>query len=264
MLKEKIQQVYNMDVDQAQETEAKNKPSRIAFFIPNIFTSLNMACGFLAVLLGIKGEFYYASLVLILGSIFDSVDGRIARLTGTQSHFGEEFDSISDVISFGIAPAMIIYHQHLHTLGRVGILVSFFFLLCGALRLARFNANIAKVNPNYFQGLPIPAGAIGIIGLVLLTTEYEILKDYDIYIAIYVFIYSILMITNIPFPSFKSSEWIKKHKKQTFVLVLIVMCLAAIYERITFICFLNLYVIGSLIYYLFHRGEFTGVFKWDN
>ncbi|MCB9060266.1 MAG: CDP-diacylglycerol--serine O-phosphatidyltransferase [Halobacteriovoraceae bacterium] len=254
----------NSPSEELADQDSRTKKSKLVFFLPNIFTALNMACGFMSILLGLKGSYYYASIILILGSIFDSVDGRIARLTGTQSHFGEEFDSISDVISFGVAPSLIIYHQFLKPLGRIGILVAFIYLLCGALRLARFNANISKVDSNYFQGLPIPSAAIAIIGLVLLTTEFPILLKYNIPVAIYVFIYSILMITSFPFPSFKNSEWVRKHKKQTFAIILFVMCLTAIYETFTFILFINLYVVGSVIYFLFHRGELSDVLRWEN
>ena len=135
-----------------------NNPKRLAFFLPNTFTALNMACGFFSIILGYQGQFYQAAMILGLGAIFDSVDGRVARMTGTQSVFGEQFDSISDVVSFGVAPAFLVYNKFFINLGRIGLVTSFIFLLCGALRLARFNANIDKVSSNFFQGLPIPSG----------------------------------------------------------------------------------------------------------
>ena len=133
---------------------------KLAFFLPNSFTALNLACGFFSILLSFKGEFYFACIVLGLGAIFDSVDGRVARLTGTQSSFGEQFDSLSDLISFGMAPSFLVFNRFLSESGRVGVIVAFFYLLCGALRLARFNANINKVSSTFFQGLPIPSGAL--------------------------------------------------------------------------------------------------------
>ena len=107
-----------------------------------------------------------------MGALFDSVDGRVARLTGTQSSFGEQFDSLSDLISFGMAPAMIYYFKFLAGSGRPGMVVAFIFLLCGALRLARFNANIDKVSSDYFQGLPIPGAATAVIGFILLSVAF--------------------------------------------------------------------------------------------
>ncbi len=194
-------------------------PKRIAFFLPNIFTALNMACGFASILLSINNQFYYATLVLLLGSLFDSVDGRIARLTGTQSSFGEQFDSLSDMISFGMAPAILTYLYFFQDLGKLGQLVSFLYLLSGALRLARFNANIDKISNDFFQGLPIPSAAIGTVGCVLLCLKFSFLLNYKIYFLALVFFYSILMVSNLPFYSFKNIDWLKKHKRATLVLI---------------------------------------------
>ena len=95
-----------------------NTPKRWAFFLPNTFTALNMACGFYSIILSYRGDFYFAAMILLLGAIFDSVDGRVARMTGTQSPFGEQFDSISDVVSFGAAPAFLVFNKFLSPLAR--------------------------------------------------------------------------------------------------------------------------------------------------
>ncbi|MEI8346972.1 MAG: CDP-diacylglycerol--serine O-phosphatidyltransferase, partial [Pseudomonadota bacterium] len=152
----------------------KKDAKKLAFFLPNTFTALNMACGFASIIFAQQGDFYKASMILILGAIFDSVDGRVARLTGTQSDFGEQFDSISDVITFGAAPAMLMYARFFTDLGRFGLVISFLYLLCGALRLARFNANIDKISSEFFQGLPIPGAALAQAGLVLTSLQYPI------------------------------------------------------------------------------------------
>ncbi len=184
---------------------------KIAFFLPNIFTALNMACGFVAGIYSWKGEFYIGCMFIFLGGIFDSVDGRVARMTGTQSSFGEQFDSLSDIISFGIAPSLMVYNRFFFDMGKEGLVLSFLFLLCGALRLARFNANIEKVSSDYFQGLPIPSAAMAVIGYILLSLDFPSLVENKILSAVYVVFYSLLMISNIPFYSFKNSEWIKKN-----------------------------------------------------
>src|SRR5690606_19468750 len=132
-----------------------------------IFTALNMACGFVAIILALKGQYYKACMLIVLGAIFDSVDGRVARLTGTQSHFGEQFDSLSDLLSFGFAPAMLFYLKFLNSGARLSLVTTFLFILCGALRLARFNANLDRVKSDYFQGLPIPGAAMALIGYIL-------------------------------------------------------------------------------------------------
>ena len=133
-----------------------------------MFTALNLGCGFFSIITVQQGLFFEACVLLIIGSLFDSVDGRVARMTGTNSNFGEQFDSISDVVSFGMAPAFLIYHRFLFDHGRLGIIVCFIFCLCGSLRLARFNANINDVSSDYFQGLPIPMGALALIGYTLI------------------------------------------------------------------------------------------------
>ena len=129
---------------------------KLAFFLPNCFTAMNMACGFWSIIWSTAGRFYEACLILVLGAVFDSVDGRVARKMGTQSSFGEQFDSLSDLITFGIAPSILFYGFYLKSFERLGVVIALLYLLCGALRLARFNANIEKVSSDYFQGLPIP------------------------------------------------------------------------------------------------------------
>ena len=170
---------------------------KLLFVLPNAFTALNMGCGFFSILLVQKGLTYQGCMLLMLGAIFDSVDGRIARLTGTQSNFGEQFDSISDVVSFGVAPALIVYHQFLSELGRPGMIVAFIYCLAGSLRLARFNANISKVDSSYFQGVPIPAGALALVGYTLFMLETNLTADVKYITIPYVLLYSFLMISSI-------------------------------------------------------------------
>jgi CDP-diacylglycerol--serine O-phosphatidyltransferase len=237
---------------------------RIAFFLPNTFTALNMACGFGSVLFSFKGEFYYASMILLLGAIFDLVDGRVARLMNAQSTFGEYFDSLSDVVSFGAAPAFLMYNSFFKDFGRIGQVVAFVYLLCGALRLARFNANIDRVSSNFFQGLPIPMAALALVGLVLFSLEIPAINDYALFTLVYSSIFALLMISNIPFYSFKDSKWAKAHKKTFLVTIFLVLALLVANERIMIFATINIYVIGCLIYFLIHRKDFKGYFTWDN
>ncbi len=238
-------------------------PKKLAFFLPNSFTALNMGCGFVSILLSFKGNFYYGCMILLLGAIFDSVDGRVARMTGTQSQFGEQFDSLSDLISFGMAPAFLCYNRFLIDYGRAGIIVAFIFTLCGALRLARFNANIDRVSSNFFQGLPIPSGALCTVGLVLFSTEFDFITKYSPVAMVYIVCIGLLMISNIPFNSFKDSSIIKKHKKAVFFSMIICGALTLIHEQIMIFAFINLYVVGSLIYYITHRKAMGDMFQWN-
>lgn len=232
---------------------------RWAFFLPNIFTCLNMACGFTAIMLAMKGNFFKASHFLLLGAVFDSVDGRVARLTGTQSSFGEQFDSLSDLLSFGVAPALLFYLCFLTETGRLGMIVTFLFILCGAMRLARFNANIAKISADYFQGIPIPMGAMALVGWTFFSTEFPFVKEYPKVSAAYIFIYAVLMISTFPFPAFKHSPWVQKHKRISLMLIFFVIATIWWYEP-SIIIFITAYVLASFIYYLTHREKFIGIF----
>ncbi len=241
-----------------------NSPRRLAFFLPNTFTALNMACGFFSIILGWKGEFYSASMLLVLGAIFDSVDGRVARMTHTQSAFGEQFDSISDVVTFGVAPAFLVYNKFFFDLGRIGLITSFIFLLCGALRLARFNANIDKVSSDFFQGLPIPSGALAMVGLVLFSIKYPILNDFSPFLILYVLFFAFLMISNIPFNSFKKSEWVRLHKKRVLAIIFLLMILTSVEEEIMIGFIINVYVFASLLYFMKNKGKLDDMFQWKN
>lgn len=242
----------------------KAQAKKLAFFLPNTFTALNMGCGFASIVFGINGDIYKASMVLILGAIFDSVDGRVARMTGTQSAFGEQFDSISDVVSFGVAPSMLIWSHFLRDTGRIGLLVSFVFLLCGALRLARFNANIEKVSSNYFQGLPIPGAAMAIVGLCLLSTEFAFLREIKAIPAVYTVFFSFLMISNIPFNSFKKSDWVRTHKRRALFVIFILLALTFVYEQYMIAAIILIYVLSSLIYFFLNKGKFEDIIQWKS
>lgn len=239
-------------------------PKKVAFFLPNTFTALNMGCGFASIIFSWKGDFLSACTILLLGAIFDSVDGRVARMTGTQSQFGEQFDSLSDLISFGAAPAFMAYNYFLADYGRLGIVVAFIYLLCGALRLARFNANIAKVSSDYFQGLPIPGAALGLIGYVLIHLEIESLRTVKVISIAYVLFYSFLMISNIPFNSFKNSSWVKKYKKAVFFIILLIIGLVISYTKYMVVTLITTYVAFSLIYFFKNKGKFEHIFEWSN
>jgi CDP-diacylglycerol--serine O-phosphatidyltransferase len=234
------------------------------YFLPNVFTALNMACGYVSIIWAIKGQFYQSCTVLILGALFDSVDGRIARLTGTESSFGEQFDSMSDLLSFGVAPSLLFYHKFLGYYGKLGMMTSFLFMLCTAMRLARFNANIDKISSDYFQGIPSPMAAMGLVGFCLLSFIYPAMNEKNFFPLIYIMFYALLMISTIPFPSFKNSLWIKNHKHQTLFLVIFLILCVLIYEKIMIMLILSLYVIGTFINYIVMRKELKDVFHQDS
>ncbi len=134
--------------------------------LPALFTAGNIFCGFLSLDASAKGAFETAAILIFVAGFFDGIDGRVARLTGTTSAFGEQLDSLCDVVSFGVAPAFLVYNWGLSPFGRAGLLVSFLFAVCGASRLARFNVQIHVVDKRWFVGLPIPSAAGALCGLI--------------------------------------------------------------------------------------------------
>lgn len=234
-----------------------------AYILPNTFTALNLACGFAAIMLTINGNIYQACLALGLGALFDSVDGKIARMVGSQSSFGEQFDSMSDLISFGVAPSLLVYNRYLHFYGRLGMALAFLIVLCAALRLSRFNVNITKIHTDHFQGLPVPIAALGLIGFILFGLEFHhpaILRYGSIP---YVIIYSALMISNVPFPAFKKSGWLKARQKYVFILIISILASLFVYGEIVIGIVITAYVLGSLGYFLTHRGRYQDLFNWE-
>ena len=236
---------------------------KFAFFLPNIFTAMNIGCGFVAIMISMNGEFYNACMFIFLGAIFDSVDGRVARLTGTSSAFGEQFDSMSDLISFGIAPAIMFYNKFLADSGRLGMVIAFLYLLCGALRLARFNANISKVESNYFQGLPIPGAAIAVLSYILVSLVYPTIFVNKYIAGPYIAFYALLMISNVPFPSFKGSPWVRNNRKKVLFIIFITASSLFVYEEVMIPIIMSLYVVGSIVYVITHKEKFDGIFDWD-
>lgn len=184
-----------------------NKPNRGIYLLPNAFTTANLFAGFYAVVQAMNGQFEMAAIAIFLAMVFDGMDGRVARLTNTQSAFGEQYDSMADIISFGVAPAIVMYVWALQDLGRWGWLAAFIFVVGAALRLARFNTNIAVVDKRFFQGLPSPAAAALIAGFVWLAVDNKLQIDDGpmAWSAFVLTVYAgVAMVSNAPFYSGKS------------------------------------------------------------
>lgn len=192
------------------------------YILPNLITTANIVCGFLSMIHSIRGEFTYAAWLIVVAAIFDSLDGRVARMAKATSAFGVQYDSLSDLTSFGIAPAIMLYSYSLHDLSRFGISVSAFYCICAALRLARFNVSAEEKDPNklkkirkgYFQGMPSPASAGMVVTSVLLQNETgffspEVMR---VFFPVLGLLLALLMVSNIPFPSFKEVNWRSKGK----------------------------------------------------
>ncbi|NBD21015.1 CDP-diacylglycerol--serine O-phosphatidyltransferase [Aquabacterium fontiphilum] len=184
------------------------RPRRKGIYIlPNLFTVAALFGGFYAIVMAMNGRFELAAIGVFCAMVLDSLDGRVARMTNTQSAFGEQMDSLSDMVSFGAAPALIIYEWALKDLGKWGWIAAFVYCSCAALRLARFNTNIAVVDKRFFQGLPSPAAAGVVMGMIWVVTdmgETTRTLPWMVWLAFAVTLYAgLTMVTNIPFYSFK-------------------------------------------------------------
>jgi CDP-diacylglycerol--serine O-phosphatidyltransferase len=189
------------------EQEDDRRRKRGIYLLPNLFTTAGLFAGFYAIVSAMKGIYDLAAIAIFVAMVMDALDGRVARLTNTQSAFGAEYDSLSDVVAFGIAPALVVFSWSLASLGKLGWLAAFIYAAAGALRLARFNTQIGKADKRYFQGLPIPAAAGVIASMVWLANEYDLPGgDLNILVAIITVVAAILMVSNIRFHSFKQVD----------------------------------------------------------
>ena len=186
------------------EITIKKKPRRGIYLLPNAFTTAALFCGFYAVVMGMDGRFENASIAIFIAMVLDSLDGRVARMTNTQSECGAQYDSLSDMVSFGVAPALVAYEWGLRGLGRWGWLAAFVYCAGAALRLARFNANITIVDKRYFQGLPSPAAAALVAGFIWVMSDLQI-SGLDVRWVIWfvTVMAGLTMVSNVPFYSFK-------------------------------------------------------------
>ena len=183
------------------------KPRRKGIYIlPNLFTLAALFGGFYAIVMAMNGKFNEAAIGVFWAMVLDSLDGRVARMTNTQSAFGEQMDSLSDMVSFGAAPALIAYEWSLRGLGRWGWIAAFVYCACAALRLARFNVNTSVVDKRYFQGLPSPAAAAVVMSFIWLMNDLSVdpSNGFIKWLMFAIALYSgLTMVTNVPFYSFK-------------------------------------------------------------
>lgn len=194
------------------------------YILPNIFTTGNLFCGFWAIISVFQEKFYYAAVAILLASVFDILDGKVARLSGATSKFGVQYDSLADLISFGVAPALLAFSWALRPYGKFGWLAAFLFVVCGALRLARFNVMSASGDTKYFKGLPIPAAATMIALTILLylrLIETGWVKDIVILFMIYALAF--LMVSNIRYVSFKEFDLARRKPFSLFIFIILSM-----------------------------------------
>ena len=193
------------------------------YLLPSLFTVANMFCGFLSVVESSRGHFERSAVLLLVAIFADVLDGRIARLTGTTTAFGEAYDSLADVVSFGVAPALLAFQWGLWEVPRIGMAVAFLFLVAGSIRLARFN--VKHSDSVDFIGLPIPAGAGAIAMLVLMSPTPVTHPAFIPVVVAFVLGLSLLMVSNLPYKSFKNVNLRRKWPAPTLFLIALVFSL---------------------------------------
>jgi CDP-diacylglycerol--serine O-phosphatidyltransferase len=216
-----------MDLQESAEQLSKLQKPRGIYLLPNLFTTAALFAAFYAIIAAVKGNFDVAAIAIYIAMIADTLDGRVARMTNTQTAFGAEYDSLSDMVGFGVAPALIAYTWSLSNLGKLGWLAAFLYTAATALRLARFNTQAHDQDKQYFQGLPCPSAAAVIIGAVW--TGYANQFDGDnlmvaIPLAVLIIFIAGLMVSTIRFHSFKK---IDLKGKIPFIMVIIVVLIVS-------------------------------------
>ena len=228
------------------------------YLLPNLFTSAALFAGFFAIVQAMNGHFELSAMAIFIAMVLDGLDGRVARMTNTQSAFGAEYDSLSDMVSFGVAPALILYVWALKPLGKLGWLAAFVYCACAALRLARFNTKLDDEHQDkrYFQGLPSPAAAALMAGFIWLMTDQGIKGPSVAWPMFVLALYSgLTMVTNVPFYSFKDLHL--KKSVPFVVIVLIVLGIAVINIDPPIVIFgvFVLYGVSGYILYFWRKAK---------
>ena len=207
----------------------RRQVKRGIYLLPNLLTTANLFCGFYGIIAAIKNDFRTAAIAILVSCLFDILDGKVARLTGSNSRFGVEYDSMADLVAFGVAPALLVYLWALKPFGRLGWAAAFLFVACGALRLARFNVQTDSVSKKYFVGLPIPAAAALVATTVLFfyrmggsgPTKHFLLLAMT-------YVLGFFMVSSIPYYSFKEFDGFQRLRFRTlFLMILLLSVIAA-------------------------------------
>ena len=216
------------------------------YILPNFFTAASVFTAVISIVSSIHGNYEKAAWLIFLSLVFDGLDGRIARLTHTTSRFGMEFDSLADIVAFGVAPAVLLYQFVGEGYGRFGILVMALYIIFGAIRLARFNVMSTNTDPTVFIGVPIPTSAIFVSVWVLMFERYETLRHLDWILLASVLFVSVLMVSNIRYPSFKTVSLKKPMVTKTLILLIFLASLMYLFPVEGFAFLITLYILWGV------------------
>jgi len=242
------------------------KRRRGIYLLPNLITTAALFAGFYGIVAATQGKFEQASVAIFIAMILDALDGRVARMTNTQTEFGAEYDSLADMGSFGLAPALVMYEWSLSslvnvsfTLGKLGWLAAFLYVASGALRLARFNTKASNTDKRYFQGLPSPAAAGVVVGFVWACFDNGIAGNNVAMIALPVIVFAgIMMVSNVSYYSFKDIDFHNKVPFMAMLIVVMIFVLAAIDPPITLFGVFFLYSLSGPVISILRRFRKRG------
>ena len=232
---------------------SKKRNKRGIYILPNLFTSCSLFGGVYAIIAAIQDRYDAAAIAILIAAIFDWLDGKIARFTNTTSQFGVEFDSLSDLVAFGVAPGLLAFEWSLKPFGRFGWLAVFLYIICGALRLARFNTQRDNLESRHFKGLPIPGAAIFVATLVLFIDSLGGLAEnkYTIIICT-IYLLSFLMVSTIDYLSFKELQLFKQRPFNVLVATILLFIVVAYKPALILFFFSAMYVISGPAIMLYH------------
>ena len=254
----------DMLIDEHEEEVSENGKTvrhRGIFLLPNLITTGGLFCGFYAIIAGMRGSFEAAAIAIFFAAVFDGLDGRVARLTNTSSKFGQEYDSLADMVSFGVAPALVMYSWGLSDLGKFGWSAAFIYVACAALRLARFNTQIDTADKNYFTGLASPAAAAIIASTVWVCQDLGWVGDHlpaevSVAVSLLTAITGMLMMANFPYYSFKGIDL--HGRVPFFVMILVVLGIGVVTldpPRILLALFIIYGVSGPITFLIKRRNK---------
>ena len=229
---------------------ARKKPGRGAYLLPNMLTTLSMFLGFLSMVWAGQGRFEQAGMAILASALMDGLDGKVARLTNTASEFGVQYDSLADLVAFGLAPAILLWHWQLCNFGRVGVAAAFIYAACGALRLARFNVSTAVTGKRFFMGLPIPAGGCTVVTFIFFAALFPgSLNTVTPYAALLLAVaVGVLMVSRVRYFSFKEYDILTAHPVRSMLAFLFLLALVVSVPRVFGFAYCALYIAGGLVY----------------
>jgi CDP-diacylglycerol---serine O-phosphatidyltransferase len=231
------------------------------YLLPNSLTLCGMFMGFYSILSSLNGHYVNASYAIIIGMIFDGLDGWVARLTNSTTKFGIELDSLSDLVAFGVAPSVLLYKWALFPFNRIGWAAAFLFMACGALRLARYNVQMGSTESKAFTGMPIPAAATIVSSLVIFYHEvWDAAPGRNYYILLLTVVLAVLMVSTLKYHGAKEIDFSRRKPFLVLVAIVVLLTLVVMHPPITLFIFAMIYLIGGIlenIIVYYRRGRQT-------